>query len=113
MRNPHLFSADPSLAPFHFASVPSGRARILLSPQGSHEQNACETFFFYYPNTHPSQTRRIRPSKEDKTRQGGQDQTRRTGPSKEKESTLHFDGSLSLEKDKKKKVAKEEMEDEE
>ena len=66
-----------SLAPFHFASVPSGRARILLSPQGSHEQNACETFFFYYPNTHPSQTRRIRPDKEDRTRQGGQDQARR------------------------------------
>ena len=44
--------------------------RIPLSPQGPHEQNACETFFFYYPNTHPSQTRRIRPSKEDKTKQG-------------------------------------------
>lgn len=29
------------------------------------------------------------------------------------ESTLHFDGGLSLGKDKKKKVAKEEMEDEE
>ena len=51
-------------------SVPSGRARIPLSPQGSHEQNACETFFFYYPNTHPSQTRRRRPDKEEKTKQG-------------------------------------------
>lgn len=46
------------------------KVQVPLSPQGSHEQNACETFFFYYPNPHPSQTRRIRPDKEDKTKQG-------------------------------------------
>ena len=71
-------------------SVPSGRARIPLSPQGSHEQNACETFFFYYPNTLPSQTRRTRPDKEEKTKQGEgesieEKEAKEGGENKEKE----------------------------